>query len=258
MKIATILNTHDYLDLTFDTLESISTYVSDDILVVVNGKANDFKLPYYKLQGYSQKNARAPFRNVALSLMYAYDLYPNSDWFCYMEWDGVFASSAFKETLKSAEEQNVWMMGTNGRIDCADLSLIEAAIGEQFKSVYYMLGAVLFFHSNYMKKLKEIDFFNKFLQLCNGFSNEIPKYHGYDISEHMYPTMARHFGGNLGVFSTYEEGTWHGDYKSFPVRWKPDIEEIDLKCANFVHPLKTMGEIRQQLSEKRKEHYGKS
>ena len=253
MKVATILNAHDYLDLVLDTLDSITTYVGDDILAVVNGKAKDFKLPVYKLEGYSQGTARAPYRNVALSLMYASDLYPDADWYCYMEWDALFCSNGFKKTLEQAEQQNIWMMGTNGRIDYAEMPLIEELLGEQFRSVYYMLGACLFFHKNYMKKLKEIDFFNKFLILCNGFTENVPKYQGYDISEHMYPTIARHYGGNIGVFSTYENGTWHGDYKSFPVRWKPDIEEVDYEKVNFVHPLKTMCDVRKNLAIKRKE-----
>lgn len=251
MQIVTILNVHDHLDLVLDTLESITTYVSEDVLVVVNGKAKEFTLPFYKLEGVEQKTARAPYVNVALGLMYAYELYPNSDWYCYTEWDGVFCSDAFKKTLEIADQQNVWMMGTNGRIDYAELPLIEALIGEQFRSVYYMLGACLFFNKTYMKKLKEMDFFNKFVNLCNGSTENFPKYQGYDISEHMYPTIARHLGGNLGVFSTYDNG-WHGDYKSFPVRWKPDIEEVDYDRVNFVHPLKTMGEIRTKLSERRK------
>ena len=63
----------------------------------------------------------------------------------------------------------------------------------------------------------------------------------FHFSEHMYPTLCRHFGGNIGVFAHFDElKKWHGSYQYFPVRWKP---EIDFETENFpnpsiIHPLK--------------------
>ncbi len=108
-----------------------------------------------------------------------------------------------------------------------------------------------------MSKLQEINFFEKFLTLTSGFGNGFfPFYSGYDLSEHMYPTLCRHFGGNIGVFASYDKNEWHGRGDIFPMRWRP---EIDFETENFpeasiFHPLKDLNHpIRVHHREKRKE-----
>jgi hypothetical protein len=114
-------------------------------------------------------------------------------------------------------------------------------LGEPLNNSYYLLGCCQFFHRDFINKLNEIDFFDRFLNLTNGFTRNFPNYNGYDISEHMYPSLCRHFGGNIGVLSTCDEfGKWHGSYQYYPVRWRPDISEIDeFKNASIIHPVKS-------------------
>ena len=140
-----------------------------------------------------------------------------------------------------AVERDIWMIGVCGRVDEHSMPLVSSMLEKPLTGCYYLLGCCLFFHKDFIKKLLEIDFFNRFLNLTNGFEKGcFPSYEGYDISEHMYPTLCRHFGGNIGVLSSYDEsGEWHGSAKYFPVRWRPDIDESDpYKEASILHPLK--------------------
>jgi hypothetical protein len=120
------------------------------------------------------------------------------------------------------------------------MPLVEAILHESLDiHRYYLLGCCQFFHRDFVEKLVEIDFFDKFLAATNQFSHGyLPGYNGYDISEHLYPTLARKFGGNIGVFSTYEQpDRWHGSYKVFPMRWQPQLtEEDDYSEASLLHP----------------------
>ena len=259
MKIALLLSVHNDLDLVYDTLESIFKYVTEDVLLLIDGASSEeFKeapFPVPKIIGYKHGVPKSPYKNMALGLKTIREQIPDADWYCYTEADCFWASDVFKKSLKKAEEQKVWLLGTNGRIDHVQMPLVESLINGKFKSAYYMLGALMFFNKDYMNKLEEINFFDKFLSLTSGFeSGYFPQYEGYDINEHMYSTMARHFGGNIGVFSTFMEGEWHGNYKQYPIRWKPELdpETEDFEEAVILHPIKKADHpIRLKHKEKR-------
>lgn len=256
MKIATVMNVHADPSVVIDTLESINMYVTNNNLVVVDGSSvnvfNEVKLPATKIEGFPHKSNKSPYRNMALGLMTIYELHPEEDWYLYIEPDCLVGSDEFKRVLEIADKQNVWMMGVNGHIDYTEMPLIESLLGEEFRSVYYLLGACLFFNQKFMKKLHELNFFEKFLNLTNGFTQGyMPGFHGYDVSESMYPTMARHFGGNIGVLSSYSEDVWHGNYEMFPIRWRPSLDFVEDKMS-ICHPIKTYDHpIRCNYREKR-------
>ena len=244
--IATILNVHSSVECGLDTLDSIKTYVGDNVVLLVDGlNWNDWKdvENTCKLKGFRHGIPKSPYRNVALGLKEAYEMWGNEvDWFFYTEYDALVTSERFKINLKMAEEKGIWMLGNDGHVAGEAITLIQAMLGESFRSSYYLLGCCQFFHKDFMKKLADINFFERFLNLTNGFSDGyFPFYSGYDLSEHMYPTLCRHFGGNIGVFAHFDElKKWHGSYQYFPVRWKP---EIDFETENFpnpsiIHPLK--------------------
>ena len=247
MKIATVMNVHADIPCVLDTIDALKTYVTEDILVLVDGVAWDkFKnvdLGVAKVKGFPHGKPKSPYRNVALALSTLIDLFPNHDWYHYTEFDVLFCSDRFKKSLKLAEEMKVWMLGNDGHVDSVNMQLVEALIKDKFKSNYYLIGCCQFFHKDFINKLKEINFFEKFLNLTNSFSDGyFPLFNAYDISEHMYPTLCRHFGGNIGVFAHYDEyGNWHGSYKIFPVRWKPEInpETENFAEASIMHPIKT-------------------
>lgn len=260
MEIAAVLNVHSQPDVIRDTIDSILTYLTEKIIVVVDGAAwpslKYEKFPVGKMEGFYHNIHKSPYRNVALSLKTVTETYPDAQWYCYTEYDVLFASERIKNNLRLAEEKGVWMLGNDGRVDVEAMPLIQSLVGEKFKSSYYLLGCCQFFHRNFISKLNEIDFFNRFLNLTNGFTDGFfPFYGGYDLSEHMYPTLCRHFGGNIGVFAHYDEnGRWHGAYKHFPVRWRPEIdpETENFPEASIIHPLKTYDHpIREMHRERR-------
>ena len=262
MSIAAVLNVHSQPDLIIDTLDSIFTFMTEKVVVVVDGaKWDEFKdisLPVGKVEGFYHNIRRAPFRNVALALKTVTEAWPHEDWYCYTEYDVLFTSPRFMHNLKLAEERDVWMLGNDGHVDNVQMPMIESMIGDKFKSYYYLLGCCQFFHRKFIDKLREINFFDRFLNLTNGFTmGSLPGYEGYDLSEHMYPTLCRHFGGNVGVFAHYDEtGKWHGAYKVFPCRWKPELdpETENFDEASIMHPLKTYDHpIRAHHRERRKQ-----
>jgi hypothetical protein len=259
MEIAAVLNAHSQPDIIIDTVDSILTYMTKNVLVLIDGygwdKMKDVPLPCHRMEGFPHGTIR-PYRNVALGLKSVVETWPNADWYYYCEYDVLIGSNRFLHNLKKAEEIGVWMLGNDGHVDDLAMPLVQALIGQPIKSSYYLIGCSQFFHRKFIDKLNEIDFFERFLNMTNGFTNGyFPFYSGYDISEHMYPTLCRHFGGNIGVFATYDEhGKWHGAYEYFPVRWKPDLnpEKDKYKEASIMHPLKSYDHpIRKYHREKR-------
>jgi hypothetical protein len=235
--------------------------MTDDILVIVDqaawGQFKDYPLEAAKIEGFYHNLPKSPYRNVALGLKTVRETYPDADWYCYCEYDVLFGSSRFVHNLKMADEMGIWMLGNDGRREYMALPLIQAMVGEPFKKSYYLLGCCQFFGKKFMDKLFEISFFDKFLTMTNSFNDGFfPFYSGYDLSEHMYPTLAQHFGGNIGVFAHYDENRdWHGAYKFYPVRWNPELdpETENFPEASIMHPLKTIDhKLRVLHREKRK------
>lgn len=259
MKIATILSTHTDPELTLDTLDSILCYMTEDVLLFIDGVCKDFddiSLPVYKMKGFRHGCPSSPYRNVALALKSARSTFPDADWYCYMEYDCLVASDRFKKNLKLAQERGVWMMGCDGRIDSQIPPFISEIVRQPITSSYYLLGACQFFSSRFLEELEKYDFFDAFLTITSSYTDGfIPFYQGYDVSEHVYPTLARRLGGNIGVFSSWdaEEGRWHGSSDIFPIRWKPEIDEAS-ESATIIHPLKSLDHpIRRKQREIRNE-----
>ena len=262
MELAVAINAHpNHPNVSIDTIESIFCHATKNVLMLVDSVGwnnyKDIPMPCHKMEGFYHGCAKSPYRNMALAMNTVYDLFPNSDWFCYCESDVLFASDAFKKDLKKAEEMGIWMMGCDGHIDEHQMPIVESMIGEKTKSPYYLLGACQFFHKHFLDKLKGINFFERLINLSSGFSNGFfPLYTGFDISEHMYPTLCRHYGGNIGVFSSYdaELKKWHGSGNMYPIRWKPEIDISEISDdAVILHPIKDFSSpIRILQREKRK------
>jgi len=246
MKIAALLNVHTPDKVIIDTLESIFCYLTRDVLVLIDGasesKFKDFDLPVPSVVGFKHGCPKSPYRNVALGLKCLYESNPEADWYCYTEYDVLFTSSRIRSQLLMADEMDVWMLGNDGHVDEVTLPLVSSLVGEPLKQSYYLLGCCQFFRNKYLRKLYEIDFFDRFLNLTNEFTEGyMPCYSGYDVSEHLYPSLCRHFGGNIGVLASYDEmGRWHGAYQYYPVRWRPELnpETEEFPDASIMHPLK--------------------
>jgi hypothetical protein len=181
-----------------------------------------------------------------------------ADWYCYAEYDVLFASDKFKSYLRFAEENNVWMVGFDGHFHREPLPAVQHLIGQPFKASVYLLGCCQFMHRNFFDALKRYDFFPRFLRSTKSYEYGFyPLYNNYDLSEQMYPTLCHNFGGGVGSLSSgsengwmadysscpdrYMETGWWGDYSYFPVRYQPEIcfETENFREASIIHPVKT-------------------
>lgn len=254
IDIAAILHTHGQPEVTLDTLESIHHYLTDQTLVVVDGAGWDhfksLKMPSKILKGFYHGYFRAPYRNVILSLMHAAKTWPNSDWYAYLEFDCLIGSSVIKKDFELADEHNIWLIGNDYRAkQTVRFPLVEMMLKEKFEEIVYLLGAVLFYSKKFIHKLLEVDFFERFLWLTNEFRDGFfPGYEGpaaWDLAEHMMPTLAKHWGGNVTQFAKWNQhiAQWvGGNYRRYPIRWRPDLdvtEEVHFQSA-IMHPLKEL------------------
>lgn len=266
MNIVTILNAHGNTDLVLDTIDSIKTFVGDKILVVVDGAAWDdwgekVSLPALKVRGLNHNFYKAPYRNYTLGLKLATEKWDPKevDWYCYVEYDVLFNGSEFKRDLELAKQYNVWCLGNDLRISSMKFKYLEKIIKEEIASSYYLLGCCVFHNSHFMNVLKEHNFFDTFLTATNEFLNGyFPGYEeqgGYDFGEHLYPTLANHFGGKVAQFAYWNEflEQWNGKaFKKYQMRWKPEITLAEaFPEASVLHPVKER-ELRSIYSRKRK------
>lgn len=256
MKIAVLVNTHK-TDVLFDTIESIKTYVSNDILTIVDGY--DWKnwgenLPkdINPMPGFVHHYHRAPYKNYTLGLQQLYNKFPDSDWYCYSESDVLFVSDLFKSFL--IKHNNVWMFGNDLRIygTTVRFPYLDKIMGEEIKETAYFLGCCLFFNRKFIEKLVSIDFFNKFLDATKdfepGYFPNCDSQNVHDIGENLYPTLAHHFGGELFQFANWNQrfNHWTGNhFRNFPMRWRPDLNWSDnFHEASIMHPIKLNSDLR--------------
>lgn len=263
MKIAVVLNTYCSPDVILDDVAAIKTWVTQDVILVIDGAAwgeigkIDYKVKTIK--GFVHDYPKGPYRNATLGLMEAYSTYPNMDWYCYCDWDTLFVSNEFLEDLRIAKKQGVWVIGNDINTEQYKFPLLEIMLKTEFDCAKYLLACCMFFSGDFIKHLHNMDFFNKFLNLTSDFKNgEFPDYDGFDFLEHLYPTLANHYRGKVSQFAFYCPKTqeWRGDYKKYPMRWKPelDFETENFKEACIMHPLKSYNHpIRDYHRNKRKE-----
>ena len=257
MKIAVILNAHGNTELVQDTLEAIHTWVGSKVVVLIDGATwnswgRDANLSAYKLEGFYHNCPRSPYRNVTLGLMKAAEFWPDVDWYCYTEYDTLFVSDEFKNYLEEASKLGVWCIGNDARDEKFQFPLVEQMLGKKLKQSKYLLGCCVFHKAEFLHKLQELNFFDRFLNLTNafnqGFFPDYEKQGGYDIAEHLYPTLAHHLGGKVAQFACWNpkfpgssEGHWTGSYDKFQMRWQPDLEfSQELIGASILHPIKDL------------------
>jgi hypothetical protein len=255
MKISVLVNTHE-CDIFLDTIDSIRTYVSNDILTVVDAKNWDSwgeNLPQdiNAIKGFYHGYNKAPYKNYTYGLKKIYEKYPDSDWYCYCEPDVIFASDKFKKVL--SEDDSVWMYGNDLRYyDKIKFPFLENMLNIKFNITSYFLGCCLFFNKIFIKKLNEINFFDTFLKevsiFKNGYFPDCDEQNVYDIGENLYPTLAFHLGGKLKQFACWNQtfNHWTGNFKEYPMRWRPELTfEDNYPEACILHPVKNTSGLRQ-------------
>lgn len=249
MKIAVVLGAHENSPVYKDTLESIRHYLTNEILVVVDGinwKQFADENSVLKLEGFLHGKPSAPYRNVALGLMKAWDTWGESaDWYCYIEYDCLVGSSEIKNHLRLAAEQGFWMLGNDHRNPGGSIPFLESFLKEKAE-LHYFLGCCVFFHTKYLRALAQDDFFNKFLNFTNFRTEAITVVDDlsrpqmvYDLSEFMYPTLAVKYGGKVAELACWKDPSWVGNYEQYPMRFRPEITTEDhYMAACVMHPVK--------------------
>lgn len=249
MSICVILNAHENSPVLHDTIDSINHYLTKDILLIVDGLSwnqfEKFNFPVFKLCGFPHGKPSAPYRNVALGLSKAWNIWGDSKkWYCYLEYDCLVASKEIENHLNLAYDNNFWLLGNDLRTEEKRIPYIEMFL-KCSPSLKYFLGCCLFFNSNFMKVLND-NFFEKFLNFTNFYQQEIKfvDYKGknhilYDLSEFLYPTLACYYGGQIKELCCWKEPNWTGNYEYYPMRFRPDLTIQDPYLnACVLHPLK--------------------
>ena len=255
MDIAVVLNTHENSPIFRDTLESVMHHWTRDILVVVDGKAWDqFKgvdLGVPLLEGFHHGKASAPYRNVCLGMMKAWERWGVSkSWYCYMEYDCLVGSSEVERDLESARAQGFWMLGNDHRVDEGEMPFLDHFQRRRCE-LHYLLGCCVFMSRDFMSALHGDSFFDRFLTHTNFFPGDVfvqrpggKREMVYDLSEFLYPSLAVLHGGRVGELACWEGSGWRGLGERYPMRFRPDLDEGNYKSACVMHPLKSDGEIR--------------
>lgn len=269
MQIAVVLSVHENSPVYRDTLESVKTYLSDDVVLLVDGFAwKQFEQEKVeKIEGFRHGKPSAPVRNMALGLMEAWKKWGNSkNWYCYMEYDCLVGSGETLKHLAMADERGYWLLGNDLRELNGTMPELERICGASGIKLYSFLGCCLFFSSKFISELNKNDFFRKFLDYTNFFSSEfklfsedpareyfgnrIPKTHTprsvrplpvYDSSEFIYPSLAVHYGGSVEQLASWDQTleTWGGNCRHYPMRFTPDLSGNDpFQEACIMHPIK--------------------
>lgn len=264
MKIATVLNAHGNTPLVLDTIDAIKMWVSKDVAMIVDGATwvswgIPAPIPVIKFQGFNHNYFRAPYRNLTLGLSNLANTFPDADWYCYCEYDSLFTSDKFKQDLKAAAEEGVWCLGNDLRVGSFKFEYLESFMKLSLPVSRYLLGCCVFYHKDFIAKLKEINFFDRFLNFTHPFEKGyFPGYAeqgGYDFGEHLFPTLAGALGGKVAEFARWNQvfEHWEGNYEKYPLRWKPEISWDDnFREACILHPVKLQSEIREIHRLKRK------
>lgn len=246
--MAVVLNSHENSPVFRDTLDSVVHHWTRDVLVVADAKNwrqfRDFDIGVRKLEGLYHGKPNAPYRNVCLGLMKAWESWGESkQWYCYMEYDCLVGSDAVLSDLEGLN--GMWVVGNDrrapeGRIDFLD-RLQRSRVG-----LRYLLGCCVFLSSAFMKALQKDDFFERFMNFTNfnvgeasvsfdrGKSEMV-----YDISEYLYPSLCVHYGGNVGELDCWEGSGWRGGGGRYPMRFRPDLDEALFESACVLHPIKS-------------------
>jgi hypothetical protein len=261
VQITTILNAHDYPDVTKDTLESIHHYMTDDVMIMVDGaswdKMSKINFDAHLLEGFWHNSSRGPYRNIILGLWEASKKWPDTEWFCCMEYDCLVASDAFKDDLKLADQHGCCGLGTNHKIHMMQLPFLEIILGDKLKThPNYLLGCCTFYNGVFIKSLH--GFFEKFLYYTNEFQHGFfPDFKGYCFAEYLMPTLAAHYGVVRSFSSHSTKSGWGPGHKRYPIRFRPDLSEEEVYPeSTILHPVKKYNDPIREYHRKKRERAG--
>jgi len=251
MEIATIVSTHANPQITEDTVDSVKTWITDKVMLLVDqagwSQFQDRNICNVdKIEGFYHNYYKGCYRNYALGLKTLFETYPNADWYWWLEYDALVISDAFKADLEKANKQGIWMMACDLRKYKFAFPLLEEILGcGKIQTSRYLLGCCQFHHHNFLAKLTELDFFNKLIDATEEYREGIfPDYPRHAFEEELWPTLALHLGGRLKGLSCWINPRWVGS-PLYKVRYQPEIRPYEiLPSTSIIHPVKNPNPIR--------------
>jgi hypothetical protein len=242
MDIAVAMIAHDFPDVLQDTLDSIKTWMTDKVHITVDASHwNSFKNFFHPVElGFHHNYFRSPYKNVALSLKRTYEKFPDVDWICYCEYDCLVASNLFEKELKDAKKRGIWVLANDVRIRNHSLPpLFRKIFDKDIGPTYINLGCCVFYRNQFIEKLVETDFFNKFFELTKEFNQGyFPDFFEHALEENLFGTLASYYGGGVEELASWA-GSWRGLWQKYPMRAPEEIPLQDISVSTtIIHPLK--------------------
>lgn len=258
MKIAVLLNCHAYPELVVDTLNSLKTWVSDDIAIMIDAAGWDnfsfihwnnivFKSLYHGFY-------KSPYRNITFGLKKIYEIFPDYDWYVYTEYDCLFTSKGYLDDIQNSNEISCY--ASDIRFGNLSLPLLDKIFGRPIHDYFTMLGCCVFYSGAFIKKLYEMSFYDKLLDnTINLTTGEFPGYDEYAFEESLYPTLVNALGGKVVELGAWRSGKWTNN--KYMMRFKPGIDIKELSGdVSIVHPLKNIDNclVRKHFKQVRKDY----
>ena len=236
MEIAAFVHTHNNPELTADTVDSVKTWMTKKVFVLVDGagwKNFDHKDVGCDLHcGLLHGRQKSPFRNILFGLKEIYKRYPDQEWYAYLENDCLVVTDQFKEDLKKAKGK--WFAGCNHRTGQLDIPLLDQLVGGRVSEEHYVIGCTMFFHRDYLEKLLSENIPNKIIEATLPLpSGDFPAFRGFAFEETLFPSLSNYYRSS----SVYPlSGNFTPRY---PVRWPLDLLPSDVSpAATILHPVK--------------------
>lgn len=256
MKIASIMIAYNEVDCVKDTIESLQKYATNKILLVVDEAGwhnfTNFSMPNVIVKkGLYHHVNRGPYKNMALGLHSLYELFPNCDWYWYIEPDVLLANASFKLDLDPYSD----LIGVDYReSNGCNLELLAEILNvKNPRKDCTMLGCCQIFSKRIMDKFHDIKFFENLLERTKQFKGEyFPGHTYYAAEETIFPTAVKWLGYKIKCLATGSNlQPFHSDDKGQNKKYVIEFgKNIDIKeiypSTSIIHPLKRVNDpIRQ-------------
>jgi hypothetical protein len=252
--IVAILNIHGYPRVVLDTIDSIRTHMTNNILLVSDGAAweNLSKISWGTIivKGFYHNYNRSPYKNVILGFKEATEKWEKADWYVYIEYDCLVVSDSFLSDLDSS-----WCLANDyrdksHRFTSYCLPVLNEITGVSIDCSQYVLGCCVFYSGKFIRTLRNTDFFSKFIKRTAEFEKGwFPDYKGYAFEETLLPSLVTHFGGTIKQLAAWKGSAdkilhpdmsrWNGRGDKYPMRFRPEIQPSEVHPnATIIHPVK--------------------
>ena len=258
MKIASVLNVHTNPELVKDTIDAQRAWLTDRTLLVVDGASWDkFKSFEHRdvvvVRGVNHAARKSPYKNMGIGLLDAYRRWPDSDWFCYSEYDTLFVSDKIKEDLDKASKTTASFLGFNPRhkLGSQDHWLVQNLLSRRYGQpmCWKSIGCLMFYSGFCIQHFVESDFISRMLDKTSAYQGEhFPHFTDYAVEEILFPSAASLFGDIKSITS------FESPKSRYVIKFGHDVDFSDVSDAtSVIHPAKNpRSQVRRHFRRARK------